>query len=489
MTIRELRILPPLAVGRLGAAPTPVDNYDVEVDPSRPLGSRRLVPASTFEIDPHSGEIARAFVPDELRFSQDGKARPVAPFLEVWALTDEGRLEPLTTELLSRCGASPADIHWRVHLANHKLYRRTGAGADKIEAQLELADHERHAVKATSENFWAGKHLALGHVQYIKPTPEFPEIRLRYTPAGGYVYGSSKKPPGQGPPEDPNIVEILYDANKGDWLGYFDPPQGAPELTNPAQIYAGKQVGPNWVSKGYLDDECDGLVYATLTLEGRKLTAYARVGAGAPAYAPDGFPLRTVADELEQAIEGHEVDPEHVTAEEIAAVEEIVRRAFETVRLMNTVVMNGNTVDGQVNVASTMVRQDTGDTGRYFEPIMARSIVDTVALENLHQNLLVALRSGTAPWFADVLRDHDEIGDLSAKGRRKMPAMMRGADGRYLTLTRRQASIIRAVARRAVSPSGQGPEPGEDTESDQGPEGSEGSERSEGPQESEAARP
>jgi hypothetical protein len=64
------------------------------------------------------------------------------------------------------------------------------------------------------------------------------------------------------------------------------------------------------------------------------------------------------------------------------------------------------------------------------------------------------LRSGTAPWFADVLRDYDEIGDLSAKGRRKMPAMMRGADGRYLTLTRRQASIIRAVARRAVSPPG-----------------------------------
>jgi hypothetical protein len=99
-----------------------------------------------------------------------------------------------------------------------------------------------------------------------------------------------------------------------------------------------------------------------------------------------------------------------------------------------------------------MVRQDTGDTGRYFEPIMAPSLVDTVALENLHQNLLVALRSGTAPWFADVLREYDEIGDLSAKGRRKMPGMMRGADGRYLTLTRRQVSIIRAVARRAVSP-------------------------------------
>ena len=46
------------------------------------------------------------------------------------------------------------------------------------------------------------------------------------------------------------------------------------------------------------------------------------------------------------------------------------------------------------------------------EPIMARSLVDTAALEQLHQSLLVALRSGAAPWFADVLRDHDEVGDL-----------------------------------------------------------------------------
>ena len=111
---------------------------------------------------------------------------------------------------------------------------------------------------------------------------------------------------------------------------------------------------------------------------------------------------------------------------------------------MNTAVMNGNTIDGQVNVASTMVRQDTGDTGRYYEPIMAPSLVDTVALENLHQNILVALRSGTAPWFADVLRDYDEIGDLSDEGPAQDAGLMRGADGRCLALTRRQVSIIRA---------------------------------------------
>ena len=93
----------------------------------------------------------------------------------------------------------------------------------------------------------------------------------------------------------------------------------------------------------------------------------------------------------------------------------------------------------------------TTGAGRRAEPIMARSLVDTAALEQLHQSLLVALRSGAAPWFADVLRDHDEVGDLSDRGRRKMPAMMRGADGRHLALTRRQVAIIRALARGSSS--------------------------------------
>jgi hypothetical protein len=81
---------------------------------------------------------------------------------------------------------------------------------------------------------------------------------------------------------------------------------------------------------------------------------------------------------------------------------------------------------------------------------MAPSLVDATALLNLHQSVLVGLRSGTAPWFADVLRNHNEIGDLSAKGRRKMPALMRGADGRALALTRRQVDLVRKVARRGI---------------------------------------
>jgi hypothetical protein len=248
---------------------------------------------------------------------------------------------------------------------------------------------------------------------------------------------------------DPVITpdRVIYDAAKGKWRDYADP--GLPTDTNPAQIYAGfiNTADPNssQQSWGYLDDECDGVVSVQLKVGHKTLNAFARVGAGPPTFAPDGLPIRTVADELEQALLGPVVDPSDATLE---SVEEILRRGLETVRLMNTAVMNGNTINGRVAVASMMPSQDSNDTSRLFAPIMAPTLVDNLALVALHQGIFAALRSGSRPWFLDVLRLPEEIGDLSDKGRRKMPAMMRGADGRYLTLTRRQIDIIRKAAEK-----------------------------------------
>ncbi len=432
--IQELRVLPPLAIARFGAAATPLDNYDAVVDPERPLGHRVLRPAATFEVDVDSGEIVREFVPERLSFTEGGMVRPVAPFLEVWALTDGGTLEPLTTELLTREGATSSDVRWRVQVANHKVFRRTGDTQDRVEADSgEFVDHTRHALAGDCVNFWNGRTIPFGHVQYIKPTAAHPEIRLRFTPAAGFVYGSSDTAPGAGPPTDPNVRAVVYDASRGTWRGYQD--QNVSTITVPGRIYA---VDSRGRSRGYLDDGCDGLVRVTLTVGGTTLSAYGRVGAGPPAYAPDALPIRSVADELEQALLGPTVSAAQASLER---VEEIIRRAFETVRLMNTAEMN----------QSGMVDHDV-QAGRRRDPIMAVSLVDEVALENLHQSLLIALRSGTAPWFADALRDYDEIGDLSDRGRRKMPAMMRGADGRHLTLTRRQIDLIRTLMRGPIFP-------------------------------------
>src|SRR4051794_28135677 len=184
-----------------------MDNYDVVVDPQRPLARRTLVPADTFDVDPESGEPS-TFVPDALRFTQDGKVRPVAPFLEAWALTDGDQLEPLTIDLLASNGLTPDDVEWTLHVGNHKLFRRTGDPADRIEAKLAVEGHARLAIEATCANFWPDRVLPLGFAQFVRPPAAQPAIRLRFTPAGGRVYGSSKEPPGVGPPADPNIAEV-----------------------------------------------------------------------------------------------------------------------------------------------------------------------------------------------------------------------------------------------------------------------------------------
>lgn len=437
--IEELRILPPLAIARFGAAPTPMDNYDAVVDPAQPLGFRALRPAETLELDDATGEIARTFVPDELSFTQGGLVRPVAPFLEVWALTDAGQLEPLTIELLQAEGATPSDVRWRVEVANRKAERRTHDLRDRIEAAIEFDDHAQHALDGTCEHFWPGKTIPFGHVRYISPTAAHPEIRLRFTPGGGHVYGASRVRPPGGPPV-PNVVDVVYDGRRGDWLGHVD---NTSDITVPGFIYYGG-ADDTGASRGYLDDGCDGVVRASLDAGGRTLTAVGRVGAGPPTYAPDAAPIRSVADELEQALLGPAVQAGEAT---IGRVEEIVRRAFENVRLMNSAAMNRGGMAGHDRAY--------GRTG----PIMARSLVDDIAVENLHQSLLVALRSGSAPWFGDVLRDYDEVGDLTDKGRRKMPAMMRGADGRHLALTRRQVALIRTLVRGPIfsEPEGEAP--------------------------------
>jgi hypothetical protein len=158
-----------------------------------------------------------------------------------------------------------------------------------------------------------------------------------------------------------------------------------------------------------------------------------------------------VSDELEQILLGTEREGE-VSIEE---AEDIVRRAFESIILMNTTVMNGNPINGRWNVASTMVRQDTNDLGRLYEPIMAGSIVDNLALRTLHERVFNGLSTGTAAWFADALRRPDKIGDLSDTERRKMPGLMRGADGRGLTLTYRMINtVIRAAANAMFSNNG-----------------------------------
>jgi hypothetical protein len=463
-TIRELRILPPFAIGRLGGASEPLDNYTVADDPAHPLNFRRIVGAETLIVDEKTGEIRKSRVPDKVEFKQDGHIKPVAPFLEVFALTGRDKMEPLTLELLRAQGLGPAAVSWRVTVANRKVVRRTEQAADLVFARTPwFSGHDPRTLEGHCKNFIKpDKFIDFGRVRYIKPNAAFPGIRLRFTPAKGLIYGPNVKT------ADPAIPSerAIYNATKrkGNWY-HFEVPVGIdnedPDYkgkfvneTLPPSLFAIVPPAPPWlhgnvaVSRGYLDDACDGFVEVRLTLkDGTKLQAKARISSGPPTVVPDSMFVRTLADDLDQALHGPHVpvnEPPDVTH---ARAEDIIRRAYETVRFLNVAMMNGNSMQGRPPLSlDTMPAEEAFDTERLERPVMASKSVDTLAVLALHQQVYAALRGGAAPWFVRLLRQPDEAADYTDAGRRKMPALMCGADNNYLALTWRQIDTIRAAA-------------------------------------------
>lgn len=438
--IKEIRLLPSLAIARFGSSPEPMDNYDVVVPPHDPAngqhgtGFRNLVPAPTLTVVDR--RITQEITPDRVRFrDSQGRVKPVAPFLEVWArFADDGNLEPLTVQHLTDLNLKPSDISWNVEVVNQKAFRRTGDINDRIAVTVdEIRDHARKPLDGRAGNFKPGKSIPFGHVQYIEPTTAFPEIRLRFTPAAGRVFGSRAG--------DPNLTDDVYDAAAGNWDGYRDGLSNTPLGTNPGGIYARGQDG---VSLGYLDDACDGIISAKLRINGVDRMAHTHIVSGPPDFAPDSYHIRTVSDEVEQILHGHEISGTVSRAETI----DIIRRALETVRLMNTEAMNGS--PPFLGTTSNMSGHDSRSE-RALEPIFRPNMVDELQVRSYHSDALSALLGGADPWFADILRRPENAGDLTNAGRRRMPAMMRGSDAEHLTLTRRQIAKIEAAAAGRIS--------------------------------------
>src|ERR1044072_7986769 len=87
MKITALRILPPVAIGRLGSSTEPVAAYDLAIPENKPVGFRDIVPLETLTIDKETGTIT-SDTPVEIIFkdahtlpAKDGTIRPGAPFL------------------------------------------------------------------------------------------------------------------------------------------------------------------------------------------------------------------------------------------------------------------------------------------------------------------------------------------------------------------------------------------------------------------------
>lgn len=197
--IKRIWLYPPLAFARVGGSPKPCENFYWGPDDLMPGGTARtrIIGAETLEV---AGDgTVTACPPNGTVIFKDGDCfRPVCPFFELHAAWDEGGTEvegPLTTDRLQQFGLSQADLKWRVDVANLKAFHFTASPGDRIAASVEIQGGEfgRQDLRGASpagENPLVpqGAHIPLGTVQATRPTAEFPEFRLRFTPPSGKVY-------------------------------------------------------------------------------------------------------------------------------------------------------------------------------------------------------------------------------------------------------------------------------------------------------------
>jgi hypothetical protein len=229
----------------------------------------------------------------------------------------------------------------------------------------------------------------------------------------------------------------VYDRTRGTWDTHTDEtvPAGSPDprahiSTIPQGIYAiNRLTGANL---GYFDDASDGIVSVTLTLQdGRRLSSSARAAAGPPDFAPDSQPVRSMGDELEQLALGPVA--QDVTADEVV---DIVRRALETMRLMDTALWNdayaGGAFDPTLAAYRTAHSAHTGLLATLATGLTAPA--DSAERRAAH---------GTLTRIDTIVREYDAIGNRRREARQRMPALMRGADGNDLALGRRQRSKLR----------------------------------------------
>jgi hypothetical protein len=125
-TIKEIRIFPPLVIGRFGSSPEPLENFTVEI--GDPLGFRKIVPAPTLVVEDATGAATeRIPAPGDVVHFRDGSSRvkPLAPFLELWArFEDRGMFEPLTKDHLAALKLKPSDLTWSIVCGEHKSFSR-----------------------------------------------------------------------------------------------------------------------------------------------------------------------------------------------------------------------------------------------------------------------------------------------------------------------------------------------------------------------------
>ena len=353
-TIRRLLFNPSVAVARLGGSTSPMASFSWGPGDPHTIAETRIRPEWTLDVDAAGNVTTR--LPTSISVRDGALQRPVAPFLELWALTGDGPADgwvaqPVTPALLASNGVVESDVTFTVTAMNQKAAHRASRPNLRFGTfpPVSLTGDDHGAVLLRGESppsvanpmVPAGQFIPLGSVQIMRPqtqpaNPPFPPeirldvLRLRFTPAAGLCYGPPQAAATQ-PPAVPAERAFL-----NDHAGWFDAPMG--NVVVPADTFDAQDTaqGQTPRSLGVVDDTCDAVVTAAVTIGGAALGARANVTVGPPHFAPDRRPFLSIADEInDREDDAAARDAVLTPGERDAWVEDLFERIAETVSLFD----------------------------------------------------------------------------------------------------------------------------------------------------------
>jgi hypothetical protein len=347
-TIRRIFFVPPVAIARLGGSLTPLVAFEWTRGDPHTIAETRIRPTWTLDVLPDGSVAPR--MPAQIIVRDGALLRPVAPFLELWALTGDGpqsalTVVPVTPALLSANSADERSLSFTVTAMNRKAASRTGRASLRFGTfpplQVRADDHRMVPMLGVSPPGTSqpmippGRSIPLGQLQVLRPVAQPADqpwstavrvdvVRLRFTPARGRFYG----PPGATQVQPAAVVpeRAFLNAVAG-WEG-----AARSDRVVPADTVDESSPG---VSLGVVDDTCDARVVAELAVANGTLRCGANVTVAPPHYAPDRRPFLSLADEINDRQHDPQRDSALSAADRAAWVEDLFERVFETASAMD----------------------------------------------------------------------------------------------------------------------------------------------------------
>lgn len=477
--IKALWFQPPLAFARLGNPDKPLEAFHWGPNDETPAGTGKTTILASKTLIHQDDDTVRSMVPRKIIFGTEDGMKAVCPFFELHGSWRDGAGEkhegPLTKDVLTAAGWNIQDLVWDVKVANLKPFFMCQDPTTRIDAQITINgdDFQTKELRGISPpglpNLLVpeGKHILLGTVRLIRPSAEEPELRLRFFPPRGKIYGPTnlRSRVGKTFTFDDEVLIL----NKHSIWCRFKP--STVDLRGlPGNQYA---QDANGQSLGMVDDTSDGII--TCRIRETQLSAAARIVVAPPHLAPDRRHFVSIADGLKDRTERHDVHSKsyfskdeytkqfhqdsdgkiwikRVSNHDMAQIElhDLMERVLETMWLINLDAYNHRValIDNPLN--AILGRQPY--TPRPF------GVFDTTPTEGDPLPLVDNARKKHRRLSAfQILETHlrQRPGDLDQLVRlpldpnllydKRMPALMHGSYAEPLYLTRRQFDLLAAL--------------------------------------------